>query len=315
MDYPLAIVIPAYKAKYFDSALQSLAGQTNKNFKVYVSDDSSPEDLRSIAVKYSRDMDVAYFRFPDNMGRRNLVGHWNRSVKLTGEEWIWLFSDDDVMEPGCVQAFYTTLKQTAGMHNVYRFNIEMIDDTGEVIVAKEPYPVVQDAYDFLKDRFQSKTLSAAVEYIFRRDAFIANRGFVNFPAAYGSDDASWITFAGGQPIYTITPEKVYWRSSGINISSGKGFAFAKARALLDFIAFMFTRFSQKENELRTLAEPWFFENLGHIRGRLNVVQSAALARQYALLFDRSSVDAFKKIFAMQFRYTRFAGSFKKWSGY
>src|SRR5271170_7833477 len=126
MSSTLAIVIPAYKTKYLDAALASIASQTNKNFKVYVCDDGSKEDIKSITEKYAGQLNLQFHRFDENLGKTDLVGHWNRSVAMADEEWIWLFSDDDVMAPGCARAFFDALELTNSQHNLYRFNIEMI---------------------------------------------------------------------------------------------------------------------------------------------------------------------------------------------
>ena len=40
----LAIIIPFYKLTFFEENLHSLAIQTDKRFKVYIGDDSSPYD-------------------------------------------------------------------------------------------------------------------------------------------------------------------------------------------------------------------------------------------------------------------------------
>ncbi len=48
----LAIIVPYYKYSFFESTLQSLAAQTNKNFKVYIGDDCSPENPADLLEKY-----------------------------------------------------------------------------------------------------------------------------------------------------------------------------------------------------------------------------------------------------------------------
>ena len=48
----LAIVIPAYKAKFLPKTLDSIAAQTDKRFCVYIGDDCSPEDIGSIVEPY-----------------------------------------------------------------------------------------------------------------------------------------------------------------------------------------------------------------------------------------------------------------------
>ena len=47
MKKDLAIVIPAYKARFFKEVLESIAQQDNTDFAVYIGDDASPDDLQS----------------------------------------------------------------------------------------------------------------------------------------------------------------------------------------------------------------------------------------------------------------------------
>jgi len=288
----LAIVIPAYKIKYFDSALASIASQTNRNFKVYVGDDCSSEDVKSNADKYAHKLNIQYTRFEKNLGKSDLVAQWNRSVRLASEEWIWLFSDDDLMSPGCVQAFFDALNSTNARHDLYRFNIEMIDAGDQVICVKDPHPTTETGYEFLQRRLRSKSLSAAVEYIFKKDVFEQNGGFVNFPLAFCSDDASWIQFAGNKPIYTIPTEKVYWRSSNINISSVKGLQQQKIEALLNYSVWVIAKFKDIPlNEVET----WFFENLKYVYGKLGVIKKYELAKRLSLIFNKSKLFYYNKL--------------------
>lgn len=44
----LAIVIPAYKVDFFETVLFSLAQQTCKDFTVYIGEDCSRDDFKSL---------------------------------------------------------------------------------------------------------------------------------------------------------------------------------------------------------------------------------------------------------------------------
>jgi glycosyltransferase involved in cell wall biosynthesis len=282
--HKLAIVIPFYKIQFLETALASIANQTNKNFKVYISDDGSSENVQLIIEHFKSKFELQYHRFENNLGKTDLVGHWNRSVRLADEEWIWLFSDDDVMNEDCVQAFYDALELTQAQHNLYRFNIEMIDAEGKVILVKDSHPKLETGYEFLLRRLQSRSLSAAVEYIFKKDVFEKNDGFVNFPLAFCSDDASWITFAGDKSIYTMLNAKVYWRSSFINISSKSGLQHQKASALVAYCLWAKDKFGDK---LLPDLETWFFETLRYIYGKLNLIEKYKLAKTLSTIFNKN----------------------------
>lgn len=60
-------LLPAYKGRFFDEMLRSIQGQTYTDFKVIISDDCSPEDLRSICEPYREGPCVYKNRFRPTM--------------------------------------------------------------------------------------------------------------------------------------------------------------------------------------------------------------------------------------------------------
>lgn len=296
MKYRLGIVIPAYKLEFLELALESLAGQTNKDFRVYISDDGSKENLKGCCEKFNNNLFIVYKRFDDNLGNKNLTSHWDRSIKLVQEEWVWLFSDDDILDKNCVQALYNAFDKTKEKYILYRFNIQMINTLGDIICIKEPHPILESGHDFLLRRLDSKSLSAAIEYIFRKKTFNEKKGFVNFPLAYCSDDASWINFTDDQPIYTITESLVFWRSSGINISSKKGLINQKISAKLDFAQWIKQRYPNEWNFLSAKTESWFFENLQYLNGSLRFTEKIQLSKKLNVYFGKSTIYYLLRLF-------------------
>lgn len=212
----LAIVIPAYKTAYLDKTLRSLSEQTNKNFVVYIGDDDSPYPIKDVVMLYTDRLNVVYRRFESNMGAQSLVRQWQRCVNLTTEDYIWLFSDDDILPCDAVERFWNFEKTHT--FDICRLPLELIDKTGEVILTMEEYPSHIRSADFLKKRLQGKILSSASEYIFTRKRY-EECGFIEFPLAWCSDDASWAMFGEKKGIYTISGKAVGFRMSDTNISS------------------------------------------------------------------------------------------------
>jgi len=209
----LAIVIPAYKPQFFQLALNSIVAQTNKNFQCYIFDDAAPEDIKSISDNFPK---FHYMRFKENMGRANLVGQWHRCLDSVKEEWVWLFSDDDIMEPNCVEEFYKTLY----LHpeaTVFRFARSVIDANGQITEASQAIKN-ETSLEFLKSRLEGKG-SCLPDHIFNWEKLKeANNGFVNFPLAWYSDDATWCLLGKMHEIIAIPSATVQIRNSGINIS-------------------------------------------------------------------------------------------------
>lgn len=222
MNNKLAIIIPAYKEIFFDTTLKSLSYQTNKNFKVYIGDDNSPFDLEKIVKPYRDLLDITYVKFSNNLGKTSLVKQWERCIDLSIEEWIWLFSDDDILSPTCVESFYNELEKNNESY-LFKFFTETIDDKDNItptfldITNKEKKLI--KAQDFINNRISiAKFRSYAVEYIFHRSLYNKYR-FIEFPLAWTSDDATWLKYSIANNGISIIKDFVYWRYSGSNISS------------------------------------------------------------------------------------------------
>ena len=219
----LAIVIPAYKSKFFRQTLESISNQSCKDFTLYIGDDASPDDIKSLVDLNCSHTPAVYKRFEENLGGIDLVAHWERCIDLIGdEEWIWLFSDDDVMSENCVEGFYESLEKFdngIAIDKVFRFNLSVTDAELNLLqkyVTPEDFSVEY----FLESYFINHTLrNKAVEFIFSKKAYNENGRFVNFPLAWGSDTASMLKLGQSAGFVTIGKGEVSWRDSGYNVSS------------------------------------------------------------------------------------------------
>lgn len=219
----LAIIIPAYKDTFLDDALKSIASQTCLEFTLYVGDDHSPYNIKGIVDKYRDKIDLVYKRFDENLGGKDLVAQWERCIDMNqGEEWLWLFSDDDVMEPGCVADFFRS-KEKDQKYQLFHFNVKQIDSQGNIIKELKPFPHTLSAYDYLDGKFHGGLISYVVEFIVQRDLFYRNGRFENFDMAWGSDMITWVKLAeSSSGIVTVEGNShVRWRSSDQNISPNK----------------------------------------------------------------------------------------------
>lgn len=268
----LAVVIPAYKREFLERALASLAAQSDRDFVVYIGDDASPDDLKSIAMKWSQRICIQYVRFPTNVGAHDLVMQWNRCVRLTTAPWVWLFSDDDEAEEGCIQAW----RAAASLHpeaDLFHFNVHQIDADSKIKQTFPGFPPILTAAEFVRGRFNRTIASFAPEYIFRRAAWDAIGGFVPFPLAWCSDDATWAKLALRGGICTIPGPKVRWRLSSLNITAvAPKHATSKAKAATLYQTWLrgllacdaFGVNSSEAHQIAQLGAQWL---QGHISGQ------------------------------------------------
>lgn len=237
MDKPLAIIIPAYKSRFLSQALDSAARQTCRNFTIYVGDDNSPEDLYRIVSGYSGSMDIVYRKFNSNLGGKDLPAHWERCVEMAKEPYIYLFSDDDIMPCDIVERFIRTLGEYPG-HSFFRMQLAVIDQDNNLTRSNPPLcPGITDARRMLVDKLSCRTTSAACEYIFSSELFRQTGGFVHFPHAWCSDDATWFRMAkaaGGA--VSIPGYPAFWRNvANCNISDSPEYDLDKEKATALFI--------------------------------------------------------------------------------
>lgn len=234
----LAIIIPAYKDTFLRQALDSIAAQTCQEFTLYIGDDCSPYDIGSIVDEYKDNIDLVYKRFDTNLGGKDLVAQWERCIEMSQEEpYIWLFSDDDVMEPMCVEDFYKEINGNTETYDLYHFDVKKIDEKGEVLSEYLAYPQGLDSYNYYVGKLRARYVSLVVENIFTREIYETSGGFKKFDLAWGSDTATWAIFSAKKRFRCIQGSRVLWRSSSQNITPNvsQPIAIRKMDALLRFL--------------------------------------------------------------------------------
>lgn len=218
--YPkLAIVIPYYKISFFNKTLSSLAGQTNKNFNVYVGDDASPANPKSIVLDYKKHLNICYHRFDCNLGGVSLTKQWERCIELIDEEsWVMLLADDDYLKKNCVEQFYKHLEK-AEVRNikVIRFATIVFDENSNEFSKTYTHPELEKSTDFFYKKFLGSSRGSLSEHVFKKEAY-SHYGFRHFPLGWGADTFAWLDFSEFGYIYTINSASVIFRMSLENIS-------------------------------------------------------------------------------------------------
>lgn len=241
----LAIVIPYYKLTFFEVTLQSLASQTNQQFKVYIGDDGSPEDPIDLLKKYKGKFDFVYHRFEENLGGISLTEQWERCVALSrDEEWIMILGDDDVLGENLVDIFYVNLPEIEREKiNVVRFATEIVDEKGKTISDIYRHPIKESTTGFLIKKFSKQTRSSLSEYVFNKKVLV-KKSFRNFPLAWHSDDMAILEFSNFDNCYSINEGIMSVRVSTLNITGDSSFNRLKNKATFEFCTILFDEYSK-----------------------------------------------------------------------
>lgn len=304
----LSILIPAWKPQFLALTLESVAAAWDpEKSQVWIFDDGGPPEIQAICQPFLQRFPAwQYLRFEENLGSRDLVAHWNRCVTQSHSDWVWLFSDDDLMEPDSVRAFFEASGRFPETR-VFRFQQNMVDESGQHLEADFPIPDPVSGEELGELRFQRKLYSSAVAYIFARKAFDENQGFVPFPLAWCSDDASWISFAGKTGIRTIPEGGVSWRISPFSISGENTTLCAhKMEAAIGFVNWYNQRYPNKTRDISFLAEQviWLRLQLAHMDFFPGFVQVISWIRQLRLPGLGMQLRAFGDLYGLSYVYAR-----------
>lgn len=241
----LAIIIPYYNLRFFDQTLKSLANQTNKNFKVYIFDDNSPENPENLIKVHNSIFDLEYHFFKDNWGSKSLVKQWHRCIENIKEDWFCILGDDDLLDVNYVTAFYENLNLVC-QQKIYliRYSSIIIDDKGKQIKDLLLHPTVENSKDSLIRKLEGKNRSSLSEYIYR-NGVNAKKYFIDFPNAYYSDDLSLLLSTNFGDIFTINNSVLQIRRGNFNLSGLNANLEKVNESEFLFYKFLFNNYAEK----------------------------------------------------------------------
>lgn len=262
----LAIVIPYYKLTFFEATLQSLQNQTNKQFKVYIGDDASPENPSLLLEKYKKNSNLVYKRFENNLGSISLVNQWQRCLDMVqNEEWVMILCDDDVLSENCVAEFYTSLYEI-NQHNinVIRYATVVINEKHDRISKIHEHPKFEKSSDFLMRKIKGGTRSSLSEFIFRKKVLLDIK-FKELPLAWYSDYLAVLECTYFQYMYTINNALVFFRLSELNITGRTDDALPKNIATFNYYYYLLNEkssfFDSKQRDVLLIKlEKTFLDN-------------------------------------------------------
>ena len=213
-------LLPAYKARFFADSLRSIQSQTISNFLCIVSDDCSPEDLKSIFdTTVGTDSRFIYRRNPKNMGSISLVSHWNLLVGMCETEWMILASDDDLYEPDFLEQVNLSVEKYPQV-NLVRARVTNIDKDGNVCREEPASPEYVDQIHFYEQFFCKTYYQCIANFVFRTRVLKSKGCFIEFPMAICSDDATTLMMSE-KGVANIQGSAFSFRLSGINLSHYK----------------------------------------------------------------------------------------------
>lgn len=217
MSKRISFILPAYKAKYFHQAISSILNQTYTDFELVIVNDASPENLDTIVSSFD-DSRIRYYKNKENIGGCNLVAQWNKCLEYAAGEYVILASDDDIYFPEYLSKMSELVDKYPDV-NVFRPRVQLIDGNDNVIRV-EGYLVEHISSLEFMYLLQHRMIYGGIPYyIFKKEALLDIGGFIEFPMAWGSDDATVIELSKEKGIASTTEVLFSFRMSGENITT------------------------------------------------------------------------------------------------
>lgn len=212
-------LLPAFKVRFFNEMLQSLVSQTYTDFQVLISDDCSPEPVNEVCIPYLRDSRFTYIRNTQNIGGISLVEHWNLLLQKCSTEYVILASDDDIYSSNFLEEI-DKLVYKYPETDLFRARVQRIDQNGEILIKEGPFDEYVDNFHFITESYRNDFIPCVSNYCYRTISLKERGGFVKFPLAWFSDDATNMLMSKHGCINT---NKILFsfRCSDSNITFGK----------------------------------------------------------------------------------------------
>lgn len=213
--------MPAYKRQFLYKAIDSILKQSQPDFELIIVNDASPDNLESVINKF-QDQRIRYIVNSDNLGGRDLVANWNHCIQFAHNDYVILATDDDVFEPNYLKKA-SHLITTYPDVDIIRSGVKKIDENEKILDIEFPLKEYMTAREFALFYAKGGTISCISNYIFKAAALKRNNGFISFPHAHYSDDATVLSLSYNG-VACIQTNEFAFRVSNINLSNQTNFS-------------------------------------------------------------------------------------------
>lgn len=221
----VSVIIPNYcHSKYLDQRIQSVLGQTYKNFEVIILDDCSPDNGASKGVieKYRDNPHISHIIY-NELNSGSTFKQWSKGLNLAVGEYCWIAESDDFCDNDFL---YKLVEQTLNSDNIsiVACNSQFIDENGKLL-----QPILKDdatiktykGIEFIRSKMMlGNGIYNASSAIFKREyALQIDSQYMSYVAA--GDRLFWIELAEKGNVVFLSAPKNYFRQHQNKVSPKK----------------------------------------------------------------------------------------------
>jgi glycosyltransferase involved in cell wall biosynthesis len=212
-----SIGIPAYKAKDLKECIDSILGQTYKEFELIIVNDCSPEPLEEIINQYE-DSRIKYYKNEKNFGAEHVVDNWNTCLSFATRDYFVLMGDDDIMAPNYLAEFKSLISAYPNL-DIFHCRSVIINEFSVAIGITPINPAYEDVYDNMINCLEQRRQQFVSDFVYRTTALNQNGGFYKLPLGWCSDYLTSHILAQNYGIAHTNKLLFNYRSHSVSITS------------------------------------------------------------------------------------------------
>ncbi len=246
MKNPLvSVIVPNYNyARYLAERLDSVLGQTFRDFEVIILDDCSTDDSRDVIGRYAGHPQVSRVVFNETNSGNPFV-QWEKGLGLAKGKYVWIAEADDCAEPTFLERTVAVMESDDSIAVVKTMS-RLIDSEGQPSPHKpfEDFEPDGDAYiydgsEYLQEKmiWWNHCYNASM-VLMRRDAWcqIQDKSYVRL--RYVGDWLFWGMLMNGRRVAEIHKPLSRFRLHGNSVTDGARQT-PRLRAEGEIVAYMF----------------------------------------------------------------------------
>jgi len=225
-DKLFSIIIPVAKETYLADAIQSVVTQNDNGFnpELIIVNDTNSDIITEIVQNFKNRyplIDIKYFINKKNSGKHYPTNTWNQGLNYATGDYTILLGDDDLLGKGYLKEVRKVIK-IFPKATLIRTKLLEIDENGNPIKLGWNNVLEESWVEYIYYRNKYLRPQSTSEFIAKTEVLKSIGGYVKYPNAWGSDDATWISLARKSKFVISTNEVVAcWRRHPESISMNK----------------------------------------------------------------------------------------------
>lgn len=216
----ICIYIPITRTDFLDQTFSSVLKQTCQDFHLLVMDNTvnGHNEVKEKYEKYFGNIPQASLIVtPHHLGDGDPTQSWNYGLDYIHTDYFTLLGDDDELAPNYVEEMMNLMTSHPDAP-IYRCQVHMINEKGQITKYGQLLPQRISWDEYIYNRKVYKHIQSTSEFCINTHALKNIGGYLSFPFAICSDDASYITLMLSGNMLSTNTTYAYWRRHGSNIS-------------------------------------------------------------------------------------------------